>query len=341
MTTLVALSTKDALVLGCDSLGSRTRRVIDPGDLIDFFNLDDKEFPLKLDKDGKPLLKSFNEVYLRSVSTPVEHMTHMAKLFLLEPLKIGIMLTGITSIGERTIKSLVEEFKTKKIKLIKSKSYTVKDIAEKILEHILLYYEKEYPDEKSRPELELILGGYGKKEVLPEIYRIKLPVKNIELQLGSQGESRFGIVFGGQMKEIQRIVFGTDYGNTLELRKRHIELLKKYREKIMELLKSNSITFQIPEFSKDELSELDIFTKDWKLEGFEANWGDFSEQNAIECVDFFVNIMIKSQQFGGGMPTVGGEVHIALITKDKARFVSKEEYYHSGHFTPKHIQEAV
>ncbi|MFA5223635.1 MAG: hypothetical protein WC431_00490 [Candidatus Omnitrophota bacterium] len=336
MTTLVALSTKDALVLGCDSLGSRTRRVIDPGDLIGFFNLDDKGFPLKLDGEGKPLLKSFDDIYLRSVSVPSEHMTHMTKVFLLDPLKAGVMLTGITSVGERTIKSLVDEFKTKKLKLMKSKVYTVKDIADKLLEHILQYYEKEYPDEKSRPELELILGGYGKKEALPEIYRIKLPVKSIELQLGSQGESRFGIVFGGQMKEIQRIVFGTDFGNRLELRKRHIELLKKYREKIIGLLKQNNITFQIPDFSKDELSELEIFTDQWNLEGFEANWGDFSEQNAIECVDFFVNIMIKSQQFSSGMPTVGGEVHIALINKDKARFVSKEEYCHSGYFTPKH-----
>ena len=86
----------------------------------------------------------------------------------------------------------------------------------------------------------------------------------------------------------------------------------------------------------DEIKELDMFSGGWDLEGFNANWGDFSEQNAIECVNFFVNIMIKSQQFSYGMPTVGGEVHIALITKkDGFRFISKEEYHHEGHFVPK------
>jgi hypothetical protein len=49
--------------------------------------------------------------------------------------------------------------------------------------------------------------------------------------------------------------------------------------------------------------------------------------------------MIKSQQFSYGMPTVGGEVHIALITKtDGFRFISREEYRHEGHFVPKEIE---
>lgn len=335
MTTLVALSTKDAVVLGCDALGSQTRRVIAPEYLFEFFD-PDKEFQLKVDKDGKPSIKSFGDIYNKSISIPSEHMTHMTKLFSLEPLKAGVMITGITSIGERTIKSLVEEFRTKKSEHIKGENYTVENIAEKLMEHVLQYYEKEYPDEKTRPELELILGGYGKDEALPEIYKIELPGKNIKLQLGTERESRFGIVFGGQTKEIQRIVFGTDVGNKFRLWNRHFELLEKYRKKVCELLKSNNISFEIPEFTKDELSELSVFAGNWRLEEFEANWGDFSEQNAIECVDFFVNIMIKSQQFSSGIPSVGGEVHIILITKDKVRFVSREEYSHAGHFTSKH-----
>ena len=81
-----------------------------------------------------------------------------------------------------------------------------------------------------------------------------------------------------------------------------------------------------------------MFSDGWELDGFNANWGDFSEQNAIECVDFFVNIMTKSQQFSEGMPTVGGEVHIALITKVKGfQFIPKEEFNHGGHFIPKEM----
>ena len=47
--------------------------------------------------------------------------------------------------------------------------------------------------------------------------------------------------------------------------------------------------------------------------------------------------MIKSQQFSSGMPTVGGDVHIALINRTRGfRFVSKEEYHHQEHYIPKH-----
>lgn len=335
MTSLVALATKDALVLGSDSLGTTTEDLIDPADLVEFFD-SAKDFELKKDKNGNPVLKDFGSIYKKAKPVTYTHMTHTSKLFSLSPLEMGIMSTGIASIGERTIKSLIEEFKSKESafsKKPKPTNYTVKGIGNKILDFISQYFESEYPDEKRRPHLEFILGGCNKRSPLPKIVRIKLPKKEIEETLK---EGRFGIVFGGQMKEIQRIVFGTDGANTLKIYSRHIELLRKYRDKMNDFLKQKNISIEIPELSMDEIKELDMFSGGWDLEGFNANWGDFSEQNAIECVNFFVNIMIKSQQFSYGMPTVGGEVHIALITKkDGFRFISKEEYHHEGHFVPK------
>ena len=38
MTTLVSLVTKDSAVLGCDSLGTVTRALVDPKELEDFFD---------------------------------------------------------------------------------------------------------------------------------------------------------------------------------------------------------------------------------------------------------------------------------------------------------------
>lgn len=338
MTTLVALATKDALIMGCDSLASITTKLISPFKLIKYFD-PDKEFRLRLDKDGNPLLKSFSDIYTESTAIPAEHMTHMMKLFSLDPLKMGVMITGIASIGERTIKSLIEEFKKDILSSIETTDYTVENIATEIMNHILKYYRQQIEDEKLWPDLELILGGYGKKEVIPEIYRIKLPGKGIERQLK---EGHFGIVFGGQMKEIARIVWGIDFLNRFKISQRYMQLLKKYSQDVKSFLDKNDIKVDIPvpysnpSKSDELLKEYELFSDELQLEGFDANWGDFSEQNAIECVDFFVNIMIKSQQFSIGMPTVGGEVHIALINRDKFKFISKEEYFHSGHSVPKH-----
>lgn len=194
MTTLVALATKDALVMGCDSLGSVTRPMIDPMDLLKFFDSNNK-FNLKVDKEGKPSIRSFEDIYNESKPIASEHMTHMTKLFSLEPLKMGVMITGITSIGERTVRSLIEEFKNKKTKPIKRlKEYSVDDVAEKLMKHILTYYEKAYVEEKTQPDLELIVGGYGKKDAIPAIFRIKLPAKEVKQQLE---KGICGIVFGG------------------------------------------------------------------------------------------------------------------------------------------------
>lgn len=333
MTCLVALATKDALVLGCDSLGTTLRNFINPSDLVEFF---DQNSDLKVDSEGSPILKKWKDISKKLKLIPYTHMTHITKLFSLSPLEMGIMSTGIASIGKRTIRSLIEEFKNKELAFKNAdrrKNYTVKSTATKILKFIKNYYIKEYGTKEVNPSLEIILGGYDKRKRIPTILRIELPEMEVKDTLKD-----FGIVFGGQMKEIQRIVFGTDASNLLKIRMRHFEQLWRYREKINKYLADNNIQIEIPIISIENLGELDMISNNWSLDGFDANWGDFSEQNAIECVDFFVNIMIKSQQFCFGMPTVGGEVHIALINKkDGFRFISKEEYSHFGHFVPKEL----
>lgn len=337
MTTLVALSTKDCLVLGCDSLGSSSKKLVNPIDLVDYFDLTDSTLSLKLDKNGKPILKNFNDIYKLSHDVPFTHMPHMSKLFSLEPLEMALMITGVTSIGDRTIKSIIEEFKSKDLMFRvkpKPRNYSVETLAHKILDFVTEFYDTEHTS-SSKPSLELILAGYGKRDALPEVYRIQFPDKKV---VKSFGKGDFGIVLGGQNKEIQRIVFGTDDRNRWKIHTRHIELLREYRVHCNTLLKANSVSFEIPELLGEDIEKYKIFQNDWDLEGFDANWGDFSEQNAIECVDFLVSIMIKSQEFSYGMPTVGGEVHIALITKSSGvKFISKEEYMHKGHIVPKKI----
>ncbi len=173
--------------------------------------------------------------------------------------------------------------------------------------------------------------GYDKQEPLPSVYRIYFNRDKDNIEVCFQ--NNFGIAFGGQMQEIQRLVFGTDGINNIKLIIRLEEILNNYRDKIQNYLNNKGITETVPNHS-DYGKELHLFNN-WTLNQFDANWGDFSEQNAIECVNFFVEVMIKSQQFSSQMPTVGGDVHIALITKEGGfRYISREEYIHEGYRTP-------
>ena len=335
MTVLVALSTKDALVMGCDSLGSTTKPLVDPFDLVAEYFETEGEWKLKTDKNGKPILKGFNDIYKKAQHVPFDHMTHMTKLFSLDPLEMAVMITGITSIGERTIKSLVSEFKNKKmiVGTRKPANYTIKSISEKLLKFVHGFYDTEYEKLAHKPKLEFLVGGYDKRKQVPTIYRIF--VHDNKLERTFDDNNPFGIAFGGQTQEIQRIVFGTDGDNKIKLLGKIGELLEKYRMLLQEHLKTKGITEELPGIkNKKYRDKLNPF-KDWEFNRFVANWGDFSEQNAIECVNFFAEIMIKSQQFSASLPTVGGDVHIGLITKDKGfKFISREEYVHEGHTTP-------
>jgi len=332
MTTLVALSTKDALVMGCDSLGSFPRPFVDPFQLAAQFFDPKNKWKLKYDKNGQPILKTFEDVIRLSQSIPYNQMTHVDKIFSLKPLEMAVMTTGINSIGNRTIKSIIKEFKSDKKAFRtnpKPSNYTVRSIARKLLQFIMPFYTQVYPEGKIKEHLELLIGGYDKRKTTPTILRIFVHDNKIENTIDD-----FGIVFAGQMREIQRIVFGTDAHNQTKLSFRIGELYKKYQDFLQDYLKNKGIEEQLPP-PQDYIDELRLF-HNWELDGFNATWGDFSEQNAIECVNFFVQIMIKSQQFSASMPTVGGNVHIALITKDKGfNFVSKEQYEHEGFVTPK------
>jgi len=181
MTTLVALATKDALVMGCDSLGSVTWEFVDPYNLIQPFFDADNEFKLSLDENGEPNLKSFGQIIERAQRVPFNHMPNMTKMFSLHPRHVGVMTTGISSIGNRTIKSLVRQFKETD-DLFRydedSANYTVHSVSEKLLSFIKKYYEEEYTSPQIRPGLEIMVGGYDKSEHLPSIYRI-IAVQNI------------------------------------------------------------------------------------------------------------------------------------------------------------------
>ncbi|MGA2466714.1 MAG: hypothetical protein ABSH06_20480 [Thermodesulfobacteriota bacterium] len=310
-------------------MGTVTKDLVDPFDLVHDFFSPENNWNLKTDEEGKPILKNFGDIRNKAQEIAYNQMMNVGKMFSLKPLPMGIMTTGVASIGNRTIRSLINEFKMKST-LAGFGDYTVKDIAEKVLEFINGYYQPEFLEWKSKPYSELMIGGYGKQGPFPTIFRILVHKNKVEATF-AEG-ALFGIAFGGQMQEIQRIVFGIDSSNRVKLLIQVGELFDKYRKILQEFLKERQVSVELPSF-QDYKDDLYLF-RDWDLDGFDADWGDFSEQNAIECVNFFVEIMIKSQQFSSRLPTVGGNVHIGLITQEEGfKFISREEYIHEGYST--------
>ena len=324
MTTLIALASKHAVVVGADSLGTQTRNMLDPFELTKYFDPDD-EYKLRVDPDGRPLLKDFSQLYEDSEPVPYNQLLHVKKLFKLGKLPIATMFTGISSIGNQTIRGLVEEFSSKNRTFV-DQEYTVNGLATHFLEFLREPYEQEYGNTIEQPGLELILAGYDKGETWPAIVKVDVRDSSV-VQSFSAGE--FGIAFAGQMDWIQRIVFGTDVVNKIRLMGRTRTLMDAYREKLLKHLKGQGFNGTLPK-STEFGDDLELFNE-WDLDRLQASWEEFSEQNAINCVDFFLRIMIQAQDISSRLPTVGGDVHIAVIRRDGYYQVTKEVWHHQGY----------
>ena len=337
MTTLVSLVTKDSAVLGCDSVATVVKPLVDPYKLFNIFrsrlnfDLQDYDYEDLLDVNLDVTLR---ELHNLEINHPINHFSHVDKLFSLAPLKMGVMITGIAGLGNRTIKSLISEFIEENFNcssIEEAKNCSLNDIAINLRQFISGPYTSGYPEEYGYPpSLEFILAGYSNNEMIPKTARITLPDGEPEFL-----NSEFGIMFGGQTKEIQRVIDGIDYSTRYRIDELIEAKLRHYHEKLTEYLTGQNITIELPDHS-EYIGEKGPLGYNWDIEQFDADWGNFSEQNAIECVNWLVEIMSKSQQFSSSLPSVGGDINLAIITKkDGFRFVSKREYQVGAHSVPR------
>ena len=327
MTTLVALASKHALVMGTDSLGTVTRRFVNPENLFKFFDPED-DFKLKLGDHGQPVLTNIFQLVDESENIPYNQLLHVHKLFKLGNLPVAVAFTGSSSIGDHTVRVLISEFtgQDQAVTADGTANYTVKSISGRLLSFLRKYYRVAFPQEFLKQDLELLVGGYDRNKQYPTIVRVDVRKENVEVEC-APGE--FGIAFGGQMDWIQRIVFGTDHRNRIKLQTRAEELLQRYRQKVLERLDSQEGGVDIADPS--EFGEEFHLFHEWEMDQLQANWAEFTEQSAIDCVDFFLNIMIRAQDVSAQLPTVGGNVHIAVIRKDGFHPVTKEVWRHGDH----------
>ena len=307
MTVLIAVNTRDSIVLAADSQGTVTRPLVDPKDLSQFFDMgNDKK--IRTDSDGRPLLDTWSRIESHAMDLPYKIHYNVEKIFSLDPLKMGIMVSGMASIGDRTIKSLIQEFKasasTTSLTLC---DYNLNDVANSLLDFLYPYYEEIYNSGEG-PDIELMLCVYEKNRFTPGVIRIHIQKKII-----SDPDYEFCIFFGGITREIQRLLFGIDSVNKTRLMKRSQQLLETYHSYLAQFLNRNNINIELPKPEKYG-GELSLF-HNLALDSLQMNCATYPEQDAIECAEFLVNIMINSQRFSNQVPSTGGAVQLAIIRK--------------------------
>lgn len=336
MTTTISLATRDCIVLGCDSLATSIRPFLDPFRLIDHFFEQSGE--IKNGPDGKPILQKTSQLSAFLQNVPQDQLPNVTKLFQLEPLPIGLLFSGASGLGDLSVKNLVNSFLTDaSFAPFKQSSPLVKQVADAFYTFVTNIYNQAYgnlPD-TFKPTMEVLLSGYSAGSHKPEIFRLVFsatPENKVEIK---QGE--YNIVFSGQFDVIQRVVRGIDFQSYLNLNDKSAKILKIYRDQLMDFIAKNNIQLALPDPDMND-QKLQIFANDFGgIRGLNSDSASLSEQAAINFVEFLVDTMIKAQQFSGSIPTVGGDIHIAIITKANGFvWISKEEYVFRGHAVRKH-----
>ncbi len=307
MTVLIAVNTRDAIVLGADSLGTVTRQFVSPDDLAEFFDLQNGR-GLRTGADGRPLLDAWSRIACRAVELPFKAHTGVEKIFSLEPLKMGVMASGVASLGNRTVKGLIAEFKTTAaFNGLDRSEDTLVDTANAMLEFLWPKYAESYPGGRG-PDSELMLCGYDRDRYTPGVVRVYVQGKRV-----GEPDYDFCIFFGGTTREVQRLLFGLDSESKARLIRRSRQLLEDYRDRLGRRLRENGVDIDLPR-PDDFGEELSLF-HDLELNSLKMNCATYSERDAIECADFLVNVMIKSQKFSNQLASTGGEAQIAMIKK--------------------------
>jgi len=74
--------------------------------------------------------------------------------------------------------------------------------------------------------------------------------------------------------------------------------------------------------------DLSVVMMLWPKEAVAANYGAFSLQDAIDYAKFLIRTTADYQRFSGKLPTVGGDIDIALVTNHRGfQWIQQKELY--------------
>lgn len=106
MTTTLSFATRDCVVIGCDSLATTTRPMIDPFNFLSKYLEIDKDGVVKLKKkgDGSNRLSTITDLSSLIEDIPYNQQTNVTKIYKINDTKIGVLFAGIAAIGEMSVK---------------------------------------------------------------------------------------------------------------------------------------------------------------------------------------------------------------------------------------------
>ncbi len=329
MTINVALVTTDALILGCDSVASTSKTVIEPWRFLDR----EQDGTAKLDADGKIVARFDYSAYTTVVTDVWSGVTKMFELCR-EGSKIAATTAGLAALNDRSMSNLAAQF----LQEIHGApgSDQVEEVVKRFLGFMRAAYDQHYegeaiPDE-FKEEIEFLIGGYGVGDHFPSLYRVQTKSNKYE---EVYKEGKCGAAWAGQADGVSRLIFGYDHRLKFRAQREAAKAIDKFYDefstataKILEDV-LQALGKDLPAGISAELPAKPQVDFPWGDFQLDIEFQNLPLQDAVDCVSYLVNLQSGRAKFVRGVATVGGRTHIGVLTRTRDfRMLSEPEIIH-------------
>ena len=325
VTVNVGLITSGALVLGCDSIASATEPMLRP---FGFLEVDEDGRPV-MDEDGKCTAKfEFRDIQEIVTSTWVG----VTKMFQIhpDPAPVVAVTAGLAMMQDRSIASHAEEFFRRHSEFWENETAPnkagrlteVEHICQAFLEFMheryVAHYEGSSLPLELQPGPEFLVGGIGKDDSLPSLYRVSVRENSKRCAFPA---GQFGIAWNGQSDAIERFIRGyasparahVEDGIARAIDEHGRKVQAYVTETINEIAERLGAT--LPPDMEIDVPDLEEIALDWNKFWVPIECRNLPLQEAVKFAATLVMIQSSRDRFARSVATVGGRTHIGIVTK--------------------------
>ncbi|MBI4084169.1 MAG: hypothetical protein HY423_16310 [Candidatus Lambdaproteobacteria bacterium] len=325
MTINVVVVTTDAVVLGCDSIASSMKPVIDP---FQVFERDEKQ-SFVADAEGRYTAKFTANDIQWIVNNAWGGVT---KLFQLhgQMAPVAAVTAGLAKLKNKNISNIAAQYYQQKTS---SPFRTVKEVVTDFLQFMREQYAEHYKGSGEQPidlreDLRFLVGGHGQDDPFPSAW--ELDVKNDTSKPVFQ-EGRTGISWGGQADAVERHFLGVDSRLRAKIDTQVRDAFDGYRQQmhgaVLAYLNENfgGRGADLPPLTLPDTPTADLA---WQDGWYYIDCGNLPVQGAVDVVSQLAMMQSLRARYGGGVPTVGGRIRVGVVTRDGFRALNEPQLEH-------------
>lgn len=337
MTINVAVSTFDAIVLGCDSLSSVVQPVMNLA----------RARPA-VDGNGQPLRDRNGSIMVALDGECIEHYPvnvfgGVSKMFLLyedRDTSVAAVTSGQGTVNGRTIAALAAQYK-RHCEADKKAFGKVEDVTADFLAFMNAEWVAQPHLQSSSPEVpkifgtvSFLVGGFGRDEDYGKVFSVDVAENKLSEVFPDDHHS--GVTWGGQSNFVERLMRGADSRLEQLVSRNIIEALSAQRTNIVESIIGGlmSAGIEIPDGVNFKFKEVIPPSDPWEKFWAQIDYPNLPVQYAVDLASLLVNIQSGMQHFGSGIATVGGRTHIGVLQRNASFKKLKEPklaHAHTGY----------